>query len=505
MANRYLELYQQVKPVNLWEAGKEGYDAGTRSEAGKLASDGNWSDAGRLLMQRGQMDLGYKYDQIGSQRAEAERKRLTEAAEAERRKRMAGYLQSGDYGSAQGVAVEAGDAETVLKLGDRRTQAIGDALQGYHDRTRSIAALPPGEREKAWGELIEDLKNDNPLIVGDPSFYKRYDTLIKPGALTAYLDWNARQKGVKLEEPKLEVEFTTLGDGTRVAIDKRSLKQVAQYGGATPRKWQEEGDGDGGVKLSTAVSIGQGYNDDIEKIQTGLGNLRTSIPYAEKVVRSNGKPEVANRRSSDVALLRAASRAQTGPGVLTSEEVYQTLSPSIQQQLANMVAYTKIADNLSREDRKALADYVLLGAKTAAGDWYRRYESTTTPLANYGVKPEDVGILGPEVIHPDDFESFLRMPESDFVAGRAYTGPSNRRYQYFGNGRWQYLGQNAYDPSLAMDRQRPAAQASPGSLRRAAEVPAAQRSDNEQMILGNGKIGTWDKDANNGRGAFIAD
>ena len=480
MANRYLELYQQVKPVNLWEAGKEGYDAGTRSEAGRLASGGNWSDAGRLLMQRGQMDLGYKYDQIGSQRAEAERKRVAEAAEAERRKRMAGYLQSGDYGSAQGVAVEAGDADTVLKLGDRRTQAIGDALQGYHDRTRSIAALPPGERETAWGELIQDLKNDNPAIVGDPNFYSRYDTSFQPGALTAYLNYNARQKGVKIEEPKSDVQLTTLGNGQRVAIDMGTLEQVAQYGGATPRKWQEEGEGEGGVKLSTAVSIGQAYNDDVEKIQTGLGILRSAIPYSERVIRSGGKPNDPNVRMSDVALLRAASRAQTGPGVLTEGEVYGSLSASLQQQLANNLSYLKIANSLSPKDRLFLAEYVMQGAKTASGDWYRRYESATKPLANYNVSPDDVGIAGPEVIHPDDLASFLRMPESDFVAGRAYTGPSNRRYQYFGNGRWQYLGKNAYDPSLAMDRQRPAAQSE--TPPRPPNVPANFRWDASRQM-----------------------
>jgi hypothetical protein len=437
-------------PIDLAGGFQKGYDTRKIRMAGETAATGNYRQAASEVMpyspEAAKSYLGFAdYEDQRTKRLDDERftKDVIGPALAKNDPQATRSAASQAAGSGR-IDMAATLYDLAGKTEDATLKREALVFSKMWSDIDAIDAAPPQQRQALYQSKLQEWANLGYPVTEQP---REWGPNVSQGLRNRALGPSEAIK-MAIEERKAGAIESNAVSASRRA-DAAELQAAAAWERAN-RSVEE-----GGVKLSTAVSIGQGYNDDIEKIQTGLGNLRSAIPYAEQVVRSNGKPDVPNRRSSDVALLRAASRAQTGPGVLTEGEVYGTLSPPIQQQLANFVAYTKIAESLSRDDRKALAEYVMLGAKTAAGDWYRRYDSATKPLANYGVSPEDVGIMGPEVIHPDDFASFLRMPESSFVAGEAYTGPSNRRYRYFGGGRWQYLGQNAYDPSLALDRAPP--------------------------------------------------
>lgn len=193
------------------------------------------------------------------------------------------------------------------------------------------------------------------------------------------------------------------------------------------------------------------YNDDVQQTLTGLGNLRTSIPYAGTVIRNGGHVEGVpgvNFRLNDQALLRAAARAQTGPGVLTESEVFGTLSPSLQQDLIRGRAYADITQSGIRpEDRLALARFVQLGADNASRDLWRRYEGADATLSGMGHTTAEVGIAPPDFVHPDDLRSFQSVPESALRQGQNYTAPSGRRYTYLGNGQFRFLDYHEYNPA----------------------------------------------------------
>lgn len=206
--------------------------------------------------------------------------------------------------------------------------------------------------------------------------------------------------------------------------------------------------------LSEARQWTNSYNDDIRSANNDLGNMRAALPYAHQVVQARGAP-TGNFRMNDVALLRAAARAQTGPGVLTESEVFGTLSPSLQQALTRNLAYADITRaGISPQDRLALAQYVQTAQRNASGDLWRRYNDAENVLSARGVSPDNVGISAPEYLHPDDMASFGSVPDSSFVSGRNYVAPSGRQYTYLGDGRWRYSGRQTYDRSRQVNRNR---------------------------------------------------
>lgn len=215
--------------------------------------------------------------------------------------------------------------------------------------------------------------------------------------------------------------------------------------------------------LSEARQWTNSYNDDIRSANNDLGNMRAALPYAHQVIQSRGAP-TGNFRMNDVALLRAAARAQTGPGVLTESEVFGTLSPSLQQSLTRNMAYADITRaGISPQDRLALAQYVQTAQRNASGDLWRRYNDAEGVLSARGVSPDNVGISAPEYLHPDDMDSFGSVPDSSFTRGRNYVAPSGRQYTYLGDGRWRYSGRNRYDRSLTVNRDRSAQTSSGGN------------------------------------------
>tara|TARA_R110000868_G_scaffold18728_3_gene81787 strand:- start:2512 stop:3762 length:1251 start_codon:yes stop_codon:yes gene_type:complete len=209
--------------------------------------------------------------------------------------------------------------------------------------------------------------------------------------------------------------------------------------------------------LSEARQWTNSYNDDVRSTMNDLGNMRSAIPYAREVVQARGAPR-GNFRMNDVALLRAAARAQTGPGVLTEGEVFGTLSPSLQQSLTRNIAYADIsASGLRPEDRLALAQYVQQSQRNASGDLWRRYNDAENVLSARNVEPSNVGISPPEYLHPDDMDSFASVPDSSFRQGRNYVAPSGRQYTYLGNGRFRAAGRNEFSRSRSVNPQQRAA------------------------------------------------
>lgn len=246
------------------------------------------------------------------------------------------------------------------------------------------------------------------------------------------------------------------GDQAQLDLQNRRLEQDAsqfEQAQATTRRGQNMAHARGGQpSLNEARQWTNSYNDDTRTVMNDLGNMRAAIPYAAEVVRANGAP-TGNFRMNDVALLRAAARAQTGPGVLTESETFATLSPSLQQSLVRAASYADISRaGLVSSDRLALARYVQQGAMSASGDLWRRYEDAENVLGSRNVELSSVGISPPEYLHPNDMESFSRFGAETFRRGRPYVAPSGRAYIYEGPARFRYVGRQEYNPAQRVDR-----------------------------------------------------
>lgn len=217
--------------------------------------------------------------------------------------------------------------------------------------------------------------------------------------------------------------------------------------GSTELIYRAPADASGGNQRPKLAEVRQWtnqYNDDSTRIKDGLGNSRAAIPYASAVIANRGQPPAgSNPRLADTQLLRAAARAQTGPGVLTESEVFGTLSPSLQQEIRRQGAYFDASSVvLSPQDRLALAQNVNQGATSAAGDLWRLYDSTKGVLDAYEVPLNEAGILPPDMPHPDDMPA-LSSPQKQYQPGKQYQGPTGRIYKYKGPGKWEFVRQEA--------------------------------------------------------------
>lgn len=277
-------------------------------------------------------------------------------------------------------------------------------------------------------------------------------------AAMAALPENLRPFGASAIEPFVRSQVP-LSEEDRAANDlrERQFDETVRHNRTSEGiDWARANrEGQNGIPtLAEARQWTNSYNDDVRQTLGDLGNMRTAIPYAQQVVRNNGA-NTGNFRMNDVALLRAAARAQTGPGVLTESEVFGTLSPSLQQDLVRARSYTDISQaGISPQDRLALAQYVQESARNTSGDLWRRYSDAENVLRSRGIDPANVGISAPEYAHPEDMDSFMSQPLERFSTGRNYVAPSGRQYEYLGDGRFRYSGRNRYDRSLRVDRPR---------------------------------------------------
>jgi hypothetical protein len=216
------------------------------------------------------------------------------------------------------------------------------------------------------------------------------------------------------------------------------------------------------------------YNRAVSGAMDDLGILRPSLPYARLAVTHNGDTtniEGVNSRSSDVALLRAAARAQTGPGVLTESEVFSTLSPSLQQALIRNVAYLDISQNgITPQDRLALAQFVMQSSRNVQRDVWDLYDQASNDWGGRGNAPT---FQAPRIPHPEDEGRLQSAERGGAQVGREYVANGGRVYRFLAPGSWELssLGGEA-DRSLpwqprAIEQQ----QTQPTPQQRAANAP----------------------------------
>jgi len=216
------------------------------------------------------------------------------------------------------------------------------------------------------------------------------------------------------------------------------------------------------------------YNRAVSGAMDDLGILRPSLPYARLAVTNNGDTtniEGVNSRSSDVALLRAAARAQTGPGVLTESEVFSTLSPSLQQALVRNVAYLDISQNgITPQDRLALAQFVMQSSRNVQRDVWDIYDQASNDWGGRGNAPT---FQAPRIPHPEDEGRLQSAERGGAQVGREYVANGGRVYRFLAPGSWELssLGGEA-DRSLpwqprAIEQQ----QTQPTPQQRAANAP----------------------------------
>jgi hypothetical protein len=169
-----------------------------------------------------------------------------------------------------------------------------------------------------------------------------------------------------------------------------------------------------------------------------LGILRPSLPYARLAVTNGGDTSGINGvnvRSSDVALLRAAARAQTGPGVLTESEVFSTLSPSLQQSLIRNVAYLDISsEGITAQDRLALSQFVMQSARNVQRDVWDVYQQASTDWGSRGNAPT---FQAPRIPHPEDEGRLQSAERGGAQVGREYVANNGRTYTFLGPGSWE--------------------------------------------------------------------
>lgn len=180
------------------------------------------------------------------------------------------------------------------------------------------------------------------------------------------------------------------------------------------------------------------YNQAIDGAMESLGILRPSLSYARLAVTNNGDTtniDGVNSRSSDVALLRAAARAQTGPGVLTESEVFSTLSPSLQNDLNRNVAYLDIGRNgITPQDRLALAQFVMQSARNTQRDAWDLYENTN---ADWGSRPNAPTFEPPRIPHPEDEGRLQAAERGGARVGQEYVANGGRTYRFLAPGSWE--------------------------------------------------------------------
>lgn len=356
-----------------------------------------------------------------------------------------------DNAGTQAVRSNSGFRGAFMRKNIPRTlQILGATLQQIDNPQGQLDAFSANEADQQR-QALEDvaLARTQKIQDGENAQYDQYVSSLDPQYQPlARLD----REGFLRSQMPMSAE-----DRQRSDFQERQFQETQRHNRTSEsidyaRATRE--DRQGMPSLSEARQWTNSYNDDVRSTTNDLGNMRAALPYAHQVVQAQGAP-TGNFRMNDVALLRAAARAQTGPGVLTESEVFGTLSPSLQQYLTRNMAYADISRaGISPQDRLALAQYVQQAQRNASGDLWRRYQDAEGVLSARGVSPDNVGISAPEYLHPDDMNSFASVPDSSFTAGRSYVAPSGRQYTYLGDGRWRYSGRREYDRSMQVNRNR---------------------------------------------------
>jgi len=418
------------------------------ADAGQRMAAGDSTGATDALLSAGAYNEANMMAQIGEvRRAQRNRQRTGEAF------RAAPNPQAGLQAAAQ-IAGEEGDVDqfaqlnqTISTMTQEQRQVAAQNLQYLGQALPQMKELPEAERGAFALNHIQGTPFDTPELRA------RIQQLQADGKITndeidnlgrSLLTYE-QQLGIQREDAQIAREDRRWG--AEFAQRERGL-QEAREDRLNPPSLP--------LNPSQARVIAHEYDVTQRDIQDSLGILGPALPYANIAIRSagetNGLPGV-NARMNDVALLRAAARAQTGPGVLTESEVWSTLSPSLQRKLQQNVAYVDVAQTgLNAADRLSLAQFVAQSARTvqqAAWDTYENYGARLPSSQSMA----DLGMRAPRLPHPDDMASLNSSARTDYVVGRQYTTPAGRTYTYAGPGNWQYEGTGEYRPNGAQQTQ----------------------------------------------------
>lgn len=347
-------------------------------------------------------------------------------------------------------------------------------IQLFASAANQLLQMPEAQRMPAAQAMIQN----------DPRFANSREQLL--GQLQ---QMDADHSGT-LSDAELQgfrTTVMTVGEQVNLEMQRAEVAHRAEREAVDDRHWQAGYDlqreqmlrSTGDVPL-TPQQRRLVRNDEVsyqDQAVENLGNMRMVLPYADLVTQGGGTPPGMNStqvRLNDVALLRAAARAQTGVGVLTESEVMGTLSPSLQQELRTRGAYfDESRVNLSPEARAALADFVNRSSQWVQRQAWNHYEGTERQLPG-GTTMDSAGIPLPRLPHPDDIEA-LRNTEIGARAGatrlqvgdiRATQG--GRRYRYLGPGNWELVDRaGGYDEASAQAARQNYQQRAPQQQQRA--------------------------------------
>jgi hypothetical protein len=175
--------------------------------------------------------------------------------------------------------------------------------------------------------------------------------------------------------------------------------------------------------------------------------LNTADTYAKQIDPTSGRVSGPKEqiRVNDGVLLMTVARMAQGSGVLSDQDVTLITGSGLDTIIANAQGFVTGNGQLSDRQRAVLATILGRSGKNVASARSQLRNQYTGLASNYGLNPKAV------------------INEQEMGGASVVT------------------------------------------MRSVNDVPPDQRNDGEKLILGNGKTGTWDKDANGGKGAFVPD
>jgi len=415
------------------QAGREEGEARRRQnaleQAGSAYGAGDTEGAENALMSAGLVNEAGAYSSL----AEARRNRTNRTAastavaalgpEATPQARMQ---------AASGAYMDAGDFDhgaelynTYSQMNENERQQVQQNFQFLGQQTDRLRALPVEQRGQAAMASIQGTPYDTPQLRAEIERLNGADG-ITDGDLDGFeqqlLTFQERL-GIRREDARYAVQDRQFNQ--QLAISRQNAAYARNPDSAPVSDSQRRG-------------LTNDYNRAVSGAMDDLGILRPSLPYARLAVTNGGDTSGINGvnvRSSDVALLRAAARAQTGPGVLTESEVFSTLSPSLQQSLIRNVAYLDISsEGITAQDRLALSQFVMQSARNVQRDVWDVYQQASTDWGSRGNAPT---FQAPRIPHPEDEGRLQSAERGGAQVGREYVANNGRTYTFLGPGSWE--------------------------------------------------------------------
>ncbi len=323
------------------------------------------------------------------------------------------------------AALEFGDMEAYVTLLDASRQQFTQGLEYLGARASSLLQIP--DETQRFQAAINLVRTD-PMLQQNAAQLEQQIVAIAQDGRLSNAEIESFQNSLLTVQQQMELEI-----GERRWQAEHQLRV---------RTAERESNPDYRPPLSTSERrvLANEYRTRQDRTADSLGILRPALPYARLAVAREGDTQGVdgvNARQADVALLRAAARAQTGPGVLTESEVWSTLSPSLQQSLLSRAAYLDVArTGIDPADRLALANFVMQSAGNVQRQLWDDYDSYSAAwgedtLAENGMTP-------PRLAHPDDEWLLAARERQNPEIGREYVANNGRTYRYEGPGNWVF-------------------------------------------------------------------